>query len=489
MKIMIKRYIAAGTLLLALGTNVADAGSRVEMFLHRAGRMYSAGNYQATLDQLDYILDTQHSVMSPAEMSDACWLRAGALLRSGYIDEARRAYTLWLNDNGASPRRVACEVALADCDFFQGRYETAVVAYAAIRSGAVDPSLRGELDYRMAFCYLKLGQLDKAKAGFERLSAWRDYRSARNFYLGYIAYLEGDYAEARRLMALADPSTAPGCDARYYLIQMDYQQRNYSLAFDEAQTVIDAPSPYGAEMMRIAGESAWLTGRRDDAFGYLDRYMSMTDKPESSAKYILGIRAYENGEWRRTIELMTDAAATHDDAMGQSAYLYTGQALLREGDRDAALIAFDRAARMTFDSAVTETALYNYIATRQEGGRTPFGSTTALCEEFLAKYPKSKYASRVREYLVTGYMTDDNYEKALESLQNLRNPDKSLLAAKQQVLLTLGSRDVAAGQYSRALQRLSEARTLAGRDLGKVAQCDLWLGETKYRLADYKDAV
>lgn len=467
----------------------ADGLDRNDAFLERAHQMFVARNYQGSLDQLNYILDTQSSTLTDLQLSDATWLRATSLLQSGYIDEARRAYSAWLSDNFASPRRVACLVALADCDFYQGRYREAVSAYAHIRAAALEPSLRAEMDYRMAFGNMMLGDLEAAKSGFARLSQWSEYHSARYFYQGYIAYLEGNYDEARSLMQQANPTTTPGRDARYYVTQMEYSQGNYDLALSEAEASLNAPTPYRAEMMRIAGESACRTGQKDKGYTYLAEYVGMTDSPKASALYLLGEQAYANGQWRRTIELMTPATEEYDDAMGQSAYLYTGQALLEEGDRDTALLAFDRAARMTADPKVAETALYNYISTRLEGGRTPFGSTTGLCEEFLSKYPSSIYASRVREYLVTGYMTDDNYEKALQSLNNMRNPSPALLAARQRVLFTLGSRDVASGMYKRALQRLTEARSLADGNAAKTAQCDLWIGETDYRLGDNEAAV
>lgn len=87
-----------------------------------------------------------------------------------------------------------------------------------------------------------------------------------------------------------------------------------------------------------------------------------------------------------------------------------------------------------------------------------------MFEDFLKRYPESRYAPEVEEYLVTGYMTDNNYEQALASIQKIRRPSAKILTAKQRVLYTLGTRDVAAGRISQAITRFTEAKSLAAHN-------------------------
>ena len=128
---------------------------------------------------------------------------------------------------------------------------------------------------------------------------------------------------------------------------------------------------------------------------------------------------------------------------GSRSYLYIGQSLLAQGDNSAAMLALEKASRMDYDNKARETAMYNYAVARMDGGRTPFGSSVALLETFLRQYPASQYAPKVQEYLVSGYMTDNNYDKALESINRIKRPSEPILAAKQQVLYELGARDLA----------------------------------------------
>ena len=125
--------------------------------------------------------------------------------------------------------------------------------------------------------------------------------------------------------------------------------------------------------------------------------------------------------------------------MGQSAYLYLGNAFVKTGNPDGAIMAFENAYRLDYDPEVTETAFYNFIAARMDGGRVPFGNSVNLLENFLNRYPNSRYASQVRESLVSGYMSDNDYESALRILDNINSPSAEMLRTRQKVEFALGT--------------------------------------------------
>ena len=117
--------------------------------------------------------------------------------------------------------------------------------------------------------------------------------------------------------------------------------------------------------------------------------------------------------------------------MGQSACLYMGQAYLKLDNSNAATLALEKAARMTHDAQTQETAFYNLAVARMQGGRVPFGSSVAMFEDFLKRYPDSRHTQMVADYLVSGYMTDNNYQAALAAIEKVARPSDSVLAAKQ----------------------------------------------------------
>ncbi|MCM1503972.1 MAG: tetratricopeptide repeat protein [Muribaculum sp.] len=453
-------------------------------YFERGLLMYRDGNFQGALYQLNHLLQMP---ASSEQLRESQYYIGMSLLSSGDIDGAKTALNKYLELYSASPRRPEVMLALADCDFFQSEYAEALNKYSDIRPSSLDLAKQEDLTYRIAFSRMMLGDMDKAMRGFSTLNNTGQYGNAARYYQAYIYYTEGDYRKARDLFARVDTSTPPGNGATFYLTQIEFAQGNYQKALSMARQAIQSDTEFRPEMERVAGESLYNLGEEDAAIPYLKRYISATDDPAPSALYLLGVSEYKAGDISDAVKTLTPVTAC-DDAMGQSAYLYIGQAYLKLGNLNSALMALEQASRMNYDSAVQETAYYNYAVARMEGGRTPFGSSVATFETFLKRYPNSRYASEVQEYLITGYMTDNNYEQALASIERIKRPSDNILTAKQRVLYILGSRDLASGNVDRALARFKEAKSLASLNKSIATECDLWIGDCYYRKGNYSQA-
>ena len=216
--------------------------------------------------------------------------------------------------------------------------------------------------------------------------------------------------------------------------------------------------------------------------------MTATADPQPSALYILGVDDYEHGLYRQAIDRLTPVTS-QDNAMAQSACLHIGQSYLKLDNNNAATLALEKAARMAHDRNVQEAAFYNLAVARMQGGRVPFGSSVALFEEFLTRYPESAFVPEVAGYLVTGYMTDNNYAAALAALDKVKNPGRDVLAARQKVLYSLGARELQGGDARQAMKHLQEAASMTGYDRTVAAEATLWTGECQYKLGDYAGAV
>ena len=454
-------------------------------YLERGRKMYQDGNFQGALDQLNHLMQMP---ASQEEIQESLYYIAMSLLHSGDLDEAKSSIKEYLAQYPSSFRRADMLMALADCDFYEGRYADALKGYSDIKPSALNLALQEDYTYRTSFCRMMTGDTDKAMRGFASLAGSDKYGNAARYYQAYIYYSEGSYAKAKELFARVDTSTPPGDGAFYYLTQIEFIEGDYQKALGMARKAIQTDTEFRPEMERIAGESLYNLGQEEEAIPYLRRYISAVDDPTPSALYVLGVSEYKSGNIEEAIKMLTPVTAC-DDAMGQSAYLYIGQANLRLGNMNSALMALDQAAKMDYDRAVQETAFYNYAVARMEGGRTPFGSSVNTLETFLKRYPNSRYAPEVQEYLVTGYMTDNNYEQALASIEKIRRPSSNILTAKQRVLYILGSRDLASNNVGSALARFKEAKALSKQNKAIATECDLWLGDCYYRQGQYPQAT
>jgi len=454
-------------------------------FLSRAKAMYDIVNYAGCVDQLAL---ADGAALTPTQRQDAAWLNAMASYHLGY-DNAETLLRDYLRDYPASTRREQVRMTIADF-LFTRNFAEALQAYMQVDRRALSPELQLQYDLRISYCYLKLGEYDRALPIYDRLRGTA-YDNEARFYQGYIAYVRKDYDKALGLLTTVNTATAPGDMADYYLCQIYYARGDYNQSLRTAQKVLDrrgVAADFTAEANRIAGESLYLTGDTDGAIPYLRRYVGIAETPLLSSLYILGISEYRNAQYEAAVKDLRPVSA-EVSSMGQNANLYIGQSLLRLGDKDGAIMAFDKALGMDFDPKARENAYYNYAVAKYMGGNVPFGSSVETFEKYLALFPNSAHADQVRQYIITGYLADNNYEAALESINRTAHPSSAVLAAKQQILYTLGSRALAGGRITDAISNLEQAAELSRHSARVARETNLTLGEAYLRDGRLDDAA
>ena len=464
-------------------TNSVDAAG----YIARARAMLVDNNPVGCVDQLSLL-----GGLNPTEgqLSEAGLLRALAAVES-QNEDAVQLLRQWIAENQSSPLRAEAYLTLGNCLFNCGDYSGALEQYGKVVRDNFAAPVAQELLYHQGYATLATDNSDGAKAIFSSMSGVGEYAPAKNFYLGYIAYCEGDYAAASGDFQKVVSDVGYGPKALYYIAQIEFVRGDYSKALETARRVIatKAVPEYEAEAQRIAGESLFNLNREREAIPYLRNYVAVAGEDIlPSTAYILGVSEYHAGDYGNAAT-MFQRVTSQDDAMGQSANLYLGQSYVREGNTPAALMAFERAYRMGFDKNVSEEALYNYAVAKSNGGRTPFGNSVALFEGFLRQYPSSHYAPEVEKYIISGYMSDNDYEGVLKVVAGMRSPSAEALLAKQRALFMTGTRDYAAGETSAAMRRFAEAATMTPSEASIARQALLWQGICLYDNHSYDNAT
>lgn len=457
-----------------------------EGYFRRGVAMYLDKNFDGCIDQM---LQIRHFNPEMAEGEEVHYYLAMATLYSG-DDEAVDMLRTFLVRFPQSHRVQDVMMTIGDYYFTRSDYGETIGAYSLVDTEALTADRCEDLTYRLAYSYMMLGESDKALSLFESLTSNKRYGNAARLYKAYIAYSLRDYVNARFLFGEVDLDRDPGQAARYYLCQLDFLDGNFRKAYSDAVGLLSTGhlDEFKPELNRIAGESLYNLGNTADALPYLRKYVAEAQSPRSSAFYILGVDDYENGRYSEAIDRLQKAVGD-TDLTGQSSYLYLGQCYAKMGDTNAAILAFEKASKMDFDASVTEAAAYNYIVARMDGGRVPFANSVDMMEDFLRKYPRSQYADAVRESLVTGYMSSSDYESALRILNSIAEPSQTMLAAKQNVLLVLGSREYQAGDTETALGYFRQGASIETSNENVAAQCRLWAANCYYDLDQYAEAA
>ncbi len=484
-----KRTIILAAVAATLTTATAQVNTTgAAGYLTRAELMTLDRNYNGVIDQT-----RQLSRLSPTPTIDSRAELLAALASAGLGRESSLAQLRdYVDSHLSQADRVVAQMAVAGLLFDSGRYADALRSYNEINPDGLSTREQSAYYLQKGYCDLKVGDYDEAEAEFDRLLRLPGQANTALFYKGYVAYARGDYREAESRLRQVDTSSSPGNMADFYLSQIYYVQGDYDKALSTSRRLLKnsegIDQRFVAEANRIAGESLYKQGNESQAISYLKRYVAAEPEAMPSAHYILGLEDYRNGDYSSAVAHLGRVTG-EENAMGQNAYLLIGQSYLKEGNIDGATMALSKAQKMDYDAAVSETAFYNYAVAKMQGGRAPFESSVATFESFLDRYPRSTYAPKVQEYVIAGYLTDNNYESALASINRLNNPSEATLKAKQQILYTLASRDLSAGDATQALSRFKQAKSMGALDSEVLKECDLGIGEALYRKGDYAGAA
>lgn len=460
-----------------------------EGYLNRGKQLYEIQNYTGAIDQLSHVKNMGCNAVLQEE---ADFYLAMSQFNSGSED----AIVLLKRFIGKYPQSFHvpyAQMAIGDKFFYSGKYGEAVKQYSVIGDSELNGAEREDLLYRKAYSELRLGEYDKAENYFKRLGYISSrYRKASMFYQGYIDYSKGDYDSALDKFDKVGKDGELGYNAQYYTTQIYFTRSEYDNVVKTGGKLLyeNNNSEFAAELNRLIGESFFQIGNDREAKKYLTEYFAKCDEgtePMRSAYYIMGVLNQRSRDIDGVIEYMSHVIG-EDDAMTQSAYLYTGQAYIAKGNNTSAMMAFEKAMQMPFDRNVQETAFYNYAVAQSKGSRTPFSRSIDHFEEFLNKYPTSRYTDDVETYLVNAYISGSDYEKALISISHIEKPSENVLKAKQYVLYNLGINNYSNGNYENALNCFTEARTLGNYRNSIKENCELWLGDCHYKKGKYTAA-
>lgn len=471
-------------------------------YLSRARSMNGAGNYAGVIDQLQH-LATQDVVLSGRESEEAVYLLAEAYYQRG-DERCIELLKTFRRDYPASLLTMNAYMAEADFYFFAHDFSKALSCYNALDYSAFDKDEFPLYTYRRALSMIKTGHYDEAVPLLNSIENNDEFNPAARFYKGYIDYVKGDYQHAyrifndledyssKRVSTSGKPSRVQQSfahDASYYMTQIEYVWKQYDNVIAHGRSLLQKQpvSELVPETRRVVGMSYFKRGEYNLAKNYLEEYAANVEQPAAESVYALGVIEYNEGSYLSAREKFSSLTDLNND-ISQSSYLYIGQCDVELGENSAAVLAFDKAANMSFDPKVSETALYNYVTAATRGNTVPFKSSVELLEKFIVSYPNSGYSSEVEEYLATAYYNDKNYSKALASIQKIKRPSEKVLSAKQKILYELGMEAMNNGRASVAADYLKQAVALGKHDASIAAQANLWLGDAEYSMAQYKEA-
>lgn len=459
-------------------------------YLHRASGMLMTGNPLGTANQTAACADDFDGF---SDEMKAEWLALeGAAMFERNNPDCVQVLQRLISEFPTYQKSTQAILTLGDWYWLRSDWHEAIAQYAKVDINHLAHEQSHLYSYRKALAYLKCGLPEMAAPLLESIASDQEYAIPSKYYTAYILYLNKDYDSAYEMMqeVAQHKYSSAGIEPLYYMAQIEYLRGEFDNVIKHSVSLLqrNPVEELTPEINRIAGLSYFKTGDYNSARRHLEKFIETSQAPNDDAVYALGAIQYYDGDFEKAEKNLRNLIDRNND-LAQGSYLYLGQIAERNGDMNAAAMAFSKAANMAFDAQVAETALYNHIVALTKGGNAPFASSISMLEDFLKRYPDSRYSSEVQESLASAYFYENDFAKALASINKVKNPSPGTLASKQKILYKLGTGEFTSGNSDLAAKHLREAADMKNTDPALADESRLWLGETLYALGDFKGAA
>jgi tetratricopeptide (TPR) repeat protein len=393
-----------------------------------------------------------------------------------------------------SPWKLHAYFELATFNYQKKQYKKTLEWFEMVDERDLNAEDRNELRYKRGHSLFETGNTEAARQDFfEVKQVESEYQKAAIYYYSHIAYEQNDLQVALDGFRQLENDEAFKGLVPYYITYIYYKQKNYdevlkygpgALQQAEAKNTKRVP-----EISRIIGDSHCMKKQYAEAVPFLETYHKAATYADITREdhYQLGYAYHRSDQWQKSI-LEYGAVTDGDDELHQKAAYNLGECYLKINQKEYARNAFAEAADMSFNAEIQEDALFNYSKLAFELSYNPFHEAIAALEDYLNKYPNSKRHDEVYEFLLNVYMRTRNYEKALASLDKIKNKDERVKEAYQVVAYNRGVELFQAEKYADAEKFFDKVPTYPINPTVN-ADAKFWKAEISYRLDDYAKAA
>jgi TolA-binding protein len=449
--------------------------------------MFNDGNYAGCIDKLKEFIktDPESSLLRESE-----FLLIASDYRQGKKDvlQSLRDY---LEENPGTIHRDDISFMIGSIFFERKDYPHAIFWFNQTNIDNLSNSDQEDYAYRMAFSSMQEGKYDEAYRLFKLLNQNSEkYRDVSTYYLATIYFSKKDYDTALQLFNQLKGKPEFESEVLFHAIQIHFAQGRFSQTIKNGKEFLAAfpDNDRIPEVNRVIGISYYEEENFAEAIRYLLPYIQAAESPSRKDYYQLGISLFHTRRFNEAIQYL-GRSVSMNDAIGQSANMFLGQAYLETGNQKNALMAFEAASSVNFDLNVKEAAMYNYAILLYKTSNSAFGESVTVLENFLNTFPNSIYADRVNDRLIEVYFTTKNYNVALESINRIKNPGRRILEAKQKIYYHLGTIEFTNTQFETAIDYFTKAINLGNYAPLEKALSAYWRGESYFRLNKFDEAI
>lgn len=395
----------------------------------------------------------------------------------------------FIQDHPENPKVKTAYFYLGKYNYRKKKWRDAIDWFAKVDIYDLETDELAELYFKRGYSYFSTDKYAEAKKDFYEIKdVDNKYSAAAKYYYAHIAYSEKNYETALNDFMRLQQNETFGSVVPYYIAQLYYLQGKYDSVIHYAPALLDSSNTKRApEIARVIGESYYRTGHYGQAIPYLKKYEKANGNLPRADKYELGYAFYRAKDYDEAINYFT-GVTNIDDSLEQNAYYHLGDCYIKTNNKQNARNAFGQAAKLDFDKAIQEDALYSYAKLCYELAYNPYNEAIKAFQTYISNYPNAPHIDEAYGYLVNVFTTTKNYKGALEAIESIKSMTPELKQAYQKIAYYRGVDLYNNGEYGNAIQLFNKSMKY-NFDKLITAQSLYWKGESYYRLREYAKAV
>lgn len=377
---------------------------------------------------------------------------------------------------------------LADYYYQKRAYKKALVYYETIDPGKLDEEFRDQCKFNHAYSLFSIGSMKASASLFHDLiSKDSEFNSASKYYFGYIAYIDGNYATAKKqFQELIDRGMYLD-EIPLYMVQILHEQEDYETLISFGLPYVDSIGTTFNELHKLLAEAYYHLGDYNQSiYFFSEKYLSSGAQLDDYGYYLLGQAYYRTNEYALASSTFNKIIEA-EDSLAQNAYHHLANCYLELGDKRSAQNAFESASYFDFNSDITEHAHFNFAKLCYELGY-PYADPTMILQDFIKDFPESEYLDEAYSYLVNAFLTHKDYFRAIKSMENSGLSSIRLQQAYQEVSYYRAVQLFNDGNYQKAIAHFNKA-LVHKHDKTFEALSHYWKAESYDRLSDYKNSI
>ncbi len=446
----------------------------IDKKIHDAFELFDKQQYSASKYEFEYLKEEE---LSPEQRIQVEFYHAVSAMRAENPDGPGLMENITLNYPNDPKSNEAARL-LGDFYFEKRLYREAISKYAKVNLGVSPLEERAGVLFKTGYAYFQLKDYASAERYFDQVKSLRTtFRPDGYYYAGYVALKQENYTKALEDLKEADRYTDNKSKVPYLLSEVYYRQQQYEALIRYTTPVLnDRKGLDRKEAIYLLLAEAYFEKRDfSNAALYYDAFVeAKKGQMTREQKYKAGVSQLETDKYQKAAEYFKEVAL-ENDKLGQVSSYYLGHAYLKLGNPQYATTSFNAAYKSDFDLEIKQEALYNYAKLNLEKGS--FQEAVNALDKYLDQYPQGANVREVEDLLSDALINTNNYLRAIEHMEGMRQKSDRIKGAYQKVTFYQGITYYRNRNYTGALTYFDKS---VGFPMDKEVLLEslFWRGET-----------